>query len=60
MSKDNRVIITWTPERLAALKEAHARALERRQDSFTLEFCPTPLVTDYAKYLIEFLEGKNT
>jgi hypothetical protein len=38
------------------LKKAYKKALEEKQESFVYE--GYELVTDYAKYLLEYLEGK--
>lgn len=49
-------IIDWTPEKLQALKRAQAHAIETKQDQFKFE--GHDILVAYAKYLIEFLEGK--
>lgn len=48
--------INFTSERFRSLKKAHAQAVKEGAESFTLDFAPGPLVTSYAKYLIEYLE----
>jgi hypothetical protein len=48
--------IEFTPEKLAALKKAKAEADKRGQQSFMFE--GQELLSSYAKYMIEYLEGK--
>lgn len=44
------------PTRFRALKKAYAQAVKDGAESFQPHFCPAPLLTSYAKYLIEYLE----
>ncbi len=48
--------IEWTPRALAALKDSCNHAVSEGKTSFN--FGDHPLVTEYAKYLIEHLENK--
>ena len=61
--------ISWSRDKLAALKVAYDKAVAERASSFTfVEMDGTsrfarkvgehPFVTSYAKYLIEYLEGE--
>lgn len=49
-------IINWTPDTLARFKRAYAKALKDDVPTFTFE--GNEFVVGYAKYLIEYLEGK--
>jgi len=52
--------ITWTPARLEQLRKAYNDAVEAEQEQFTLRLKgeePVELVTQYAKYLVEHLDG---
>jgi hypothetical protein len=46
--------ILWTKHKLKEIKKAYAKALELKQESFFFE--GNEFVTEYAKYLIEYLE----
>ena len=46
--------INFTPEVRDALRKEYEAAVERGDESF--EFRDVPLLTDYAKYLLEFLD----
>jgi len=46
----------FTPERLRALKKAYAQAVKDGSETFSLDFVSGPLLTSFAKYLIEYLE----
>jgi hypothetical protein len=48
--------IQFDPARFRALKKAYAKAVSEGAESFQTAFCPGPLLTSYAKYLIEYLE----
>jgi hypothetical protein len=50
-------ILTFTAKDLADLKRAYAHAASRGADRFT--YRGHVLLTDYAKYLIQYLEYKN-
>ena len=49
------VFIQWTPEKLVELKAAHANALSLGKEDFV--YGGNLYWRDYAKYLIEYLEG---
>lgn len=51
-----RAAIYWNKDKLAKLKRMHHAAVANGQEQF--EFEGHPLLTSYAKYLIEFLETK--
>lgn len=48
--------LTMDPGRFRALKKAYQQAVKDGAESFQPAFCPAPLLTSYAKYLIEYLE----
>lgn len=48
--------ITWTADKLKRLKGAYQQAVEATDDEFS--FDGNQFVTNYAKYLIEYLEGQ--
>lgn len=56
----NQGTIDWTRPKLDDLKKAYKSATEQGSDVFTFrdEDKEYELVTSYAKYLIEFLEGR--
>lgn len=51
-----KAAIYWNKDKLAQFKRAHHACVANGQESF--EFEGHPLLAAYAKYLIEFLEGK--
>lgn len=56
---DERKTINWTPEMLARMKQAYEKEKAAgRGGKETFTFDGNEFVMDYAKYLIEFLEGK--
>lgn len=50
------VIIDWTPDLLRKFKREYNKAVKTGAEQFT--FDDHDFVTDYAKYLIEYLEGR--
>jgi len=48
--------ISWTAPMLARFKRAYSKALNAKAGSFT--FDGNEFVVGYAKYLIEYLEGR--
>lgn len=54
--------INWTPDKLKALIEARNKALDRREDRFTVKLSdqdkPAEFLVNYAKHLIGYLEGE--
>lgn len=48
--------VNFTPERLQALKDAYMQAVKEGAKEFRLPFCDGPILIDYAKYLIEYLD----
>lgn len=46
----------WTPEMLKRFKRAYNQAVKDNADVFTFE--GNAFVRDYAKYLIEYIEGE--
>jgi hypothetical protein len=51
-----RKMIQWSPEKLQKLKVAYCAAKDQGKKSFL--FNGDEFVVDYAKYLIEYLEGE--
>jgi hypothetical protein len=51
----DRSIIMWTVGKREALRKAYNEAVEKQLEIFPFE--GDELVTDYAKYLLEFLDG---
>lgn len=49
-------IIDFNPKKLKQLKVRYNMALENKEESFRFE--RAEILTDYAKYLIEYLENK--
>jgi hypothetical protein len=49
-------MITWTPDKLERFRVAYARANVERKNVF--RFDDHWFVRDYAKYLIQFLDGQ--
>ena len=52
----DRPIINYTPELLAKLKRQYRHAVEVGQDQFVFE--GHDILVAYAKYLIEYLDGR--
>ena len=50
--------VPWTAKRYAELKFAYMKAMQSKAESFTLSFLPGPLLTLYARYLIEYLKER--
>jgi hypothetical protein len=48
--------IEWTPEMRDRLRKDYEKAVNAKAERF--EFDGIPLVTDYAKYLLEYLDTK--
>jgi hypothetical protein len=48
--------ITFTKESAKSLKKAYLKAVNEKQSNFI--FMDNEFVTDYAKYVVEYLEGK--
>lgn len=48
--------ITWTKPMLLRFKESYGQAVGERREDFT--FDGHLFVTNYARYLIQYLEGK--
>lgn len=46
----------FDPARFRELKRLYKKAVSEGAESFHPSFCPGPLLTSYAKYLIEYLE----
>ena len=51
-----RLFIQFTPELLAELKKAYAKAVSDGKDAFM--FHRQPMMVVYAKYLIEYLDNR--
>jgi hypothetical protein len=49
-------IIEWDKAKLRELKRCHAKAVKDGKDSFTIG--GNEFLVSYAKYLIEYLEGR--
>lgn len=56
MSSPDRKMVEWTPKMLAQLKREYSEAAADKQETFM--FNGNELVTGYAKYLIEYLDGE--
>ena len=54
MNNNPRKTIDWTLPMLRRFKKAYGRAVADKKDSFV--FDGNEFVTDYAKYLIEYLD----
>jgi hypothetical protein len=57
--KSERIMVDWTRPKLDRLKKAYAEAVASGAGQFTMKDGEKelPLVVDYAKYLIEYLES---
>jgi len=52
----DKVTISWDRAKLERFKQAYKKAVDARSDTFT--FDGHDFVVGYAKYLIEYLEGR--
>ncbi len=59
VEKSEHIMVDWTRPKLERLKKAYAEAVSNGASQFTVKDGEKelPLVVDYAKYLIEYLEG---
>lgn len=55
---DKYIWIDFSLKQFQALKKAYAEAVKEQAETFKLPFLPGPLLTAYAKYMIEYLEPK--
>lgn len=54
-AKDSRPVFHWNRAKLEQFKKDYEAAYKYGEDEFTFE--GHPFLVDYAKYLIEYLEG---